>query len=415
MVRPNNQHGQSVEATERNVLLIVENAPVPHDRRVWNEARALQQNGYRVTVLSPKSASHSLTAKQETIEGVDIVRFPMPFGGPRKFDFLLEYTWAVLACHFYALRIWRRAAIDLVHVANPPDVFFALKWLLGHAGVKFIFDQHDLSPETYQTKFDEPRRDALSRLLGWLEKRSYAAADAVIVTNESYRRLATGRGQRHDESVFTVRNSPDPALFQPRLPSGRLKEGHRYLVAFVGTMGHQDGVHVLLDAAAHVRHTLGRSDVLFVVIGTGDAWDQLQKQHHDLGLGDGLRFTGFISDDEMLDYLATADIGTAPDIRSPLNDISTMIKTMDYMAMGVPVVSFDLTESRISAGPAAAYSSSDGAEEFGATIVRLLDDPAARQEMSRLGRERIAGDLSWLHSEQNLLAAYDYALAERSS
>lgn len=415
MVRPATQHGQIAAAAKRNVLLIVENAPVPHDRRVWNEARALQQNGYRVTVLSPKSASHNLMTNRETIEGVDIVRFSMPFGGPRKLDFLLEYTWAVLACHFHALRIWRRATIDLVHVANPPDVFFALKWLLGHAGVKFIFDQHDLSPETYQTKFDEPHKDGLSRLLRWLEKRSYTAADAVIVTNESYRKLAIGRGQQDDEAVFTVRNSPDPSLFQPRLPSGHLKDGHRYLVAFVGTMGHQDGVHVLLEAAAHVRHSLGRNDVLFVIIGTGDAWDHLQKKHSDLGLGDGVRFTGFISDDEMLDYLATADIGTAPDIRSPLNDISTMIKTMDYMAMGVPVVSFDLIESRVSAGPAAAYASSDAAEEFGATIVRLLDDPAARQEMSRIGRERIAGDLSWLHSEQNLLAAYEYALAEHSS
>jgi glycosyltransferase involved in cell wall biosynthesis len=393
-----------------HALLIVENAPVPHDRRVWNEARALQRNGYTVTVLSPRSQKLGLTDSRQKLDGVEIVRFPMPFGGPRKIDFLFEYGWAVLVCHLYVWRIWRKNPIQVVHVANPPDVFFLLKWVLGRFGVRYIFDQHDLSPETYESKFEEPRPDVLSRVLRWLEKRSYAAADAVIVTNESYRERAVGRGGQKTESVFTVRNSPDTALFHQRPPRAELKAGHKHLVAFVGTMGHQDGVHVLLDAAAHVRHVMGRSDVLFAVIGTGDAWDQLQEQHADLGLEEGVRFTGFIPDNEMLDYLATADLGVSPDIDSPLNDISTMIKTMDYMAMGLPVVSFDLTESRVSAGAAAAYAHSHTAEAFGEEIIRLLDSPHLRKKMSRLGRERIAGPLSWSHSGANLLAAYEHAL-----
>lgn len=389
-----------------HALLVVENCSVPADRRVWNQARAAVAGGYDVTVISPVGKKAGDIKREEHREGVDIVRFPMPFGGPRKIDFLFEYGWAVLVCHWLALKVWRKNRIDVIHVANPPDMFFGLKWLFGPRGAKFVFDQHDLGPETYQSKFEEERADAFSRLLGWLEQRSYRAADAVIVTNESYRERAVGRGDMADDEVFTVRNSPDLNLFQPRPPMPELKAGHENMVLFVGTMGHQDGVHILLDAAYYVRHTLGREDVLFVMVGTGDAWDRLQEQHGALGLGDGVRFTGFISDDDMLNYMATADVGAAPDVLSPLNNISTMIKTMDYMAMGIPVVSFDLTESRVSAGEAAVYATEHSGQAFGEAILTLIDNPELRTKMGEIGKDRIAGSLSWENSKTQLLAAY---------
>jgi glycosyltransferase involved in cell wall biosynthesis len=389
-----------------HALLVVENCSVPADRRVWNQARAAVAGGYDVTVISPVGIKAGDVLRQETREGVDIRRFPMPFGGPRKIDFLFEYGWAVLICHWLALKVWRRNRIDVIHVANPPDMFFGLKWLFGRKGATFVFDQHDLGPETYQSKFEEERADLFSRLLGWLEQRSYRAADAVIVTNESYRERAVGRGRMADDEVFTVRNSPDLNLFKPRPPVPELKAGFDHMVLFVGTMGHQDGVHILLDAADYVRTTLGRQDVLFVMVGTGDAWDRLQEQHSSLGLGDGVRFTGFISDDDMLDYMATADVGAAPDIESPLNNISTMIKTMDYMAMGVPVVSFDLTESRVSAGEAAVYATEHSGESFGEAILSLIDNPELRTKMGEIGQDRISGPLSWENSAKQLLAAY---------
>ncbi len=390
-----------------HALLVVENAPVPHDRRVWNEARAVAELGYDVTVISPASKKMGLSLRRELRDGIEILRFPMPFGGARKQDFLLEYGWAAVAIHWLAWRVWRRHRFDVIHVANPPDIFFGLKWLFGRSGARFVFDQHDLGPEIYQSKFDEPRIDALARVLGWLERRSYRAADAVIVTNESYRERAVGRGRMPDDRVFTVRNSPDLRLFAPRPPRPELKgDGTGFLVVFVGTMGHQDGVHVLLDAAHHVREARGRRDVRFVLMGTGDTFEELQVKHRRLGLGDGVRFTGFVSDDEMLDWLATADLGAAPDVDSPLNNISTMIKTMDYMAMGLPVVSFDLIESRVSAGDAAIYAIEHTAEAFGDAIIELLDDPGRREKMARIGRERIEGPLSWAHSAQQLEAAY---------
>ncbi len=403
-----NHEPTTAEQSERlHALLVVENAPVPHDRRVWNEARALVEQGFDVSVIAPAGTDQ---ASKQVLEGVTIHRFSMPFGGPLKRDFLLEYGWAVLAIHALALRIWRRKRFHVIHVANPPDLFFGLKWLFGTRGVKFVFDQHDLGPETYQSKFDEERTDMLWHALRWVEQRSYRAADAVIVTNESYRQRAVGRGEVDDDAIFTVRNSPDLGLFKPRSPSPELKGEYKHMVVFVGTMGHQDGVDVLLDAADYLRRERGRIDVLFALVGTGDVWDQLQEQHRALNLGDSVRFTGFIPDDEMLDYLATADVGAAPDRQSPLNDISTMIKTMDYMAMGLPVVSFDLTESKVSAGPAAIYAREHTARAFGDAILELLDDPQRREEMAEQGRARIAGPLSWERSAERLAQAYDRAL-----
>ena len=405
-----------------HALLVVENCSVPLDRRVWNQARAAVAGGYDVTVISPIGEKAGDVARREFREGVEIRRFPMPFGGPRKVDFLFEYGWAILACHWLAWRVWRRAPFDVIHVANPPDMFFGLKWLFGRKGATFVFDQHDLGPETYQSKFDEQRIDTFARLLGWLEQRSYRAADAVIVTNESYRERAVGRGSMTDDEVFTVRNSPDLNLFQPRPAKPELKAGYEHMVLFVGTMGHQDGVHILLDAADYVRNELGRHDVLFVMVGTGDAWDRLQEQHAALDLGEGVRFTGFISDDDMLDYMATADVGAAPDVESPLNNISTMIKTMDYMAMGLPVVSFDLVESRVSAGEAAVYATEHTGESFGEAILGLVDNEELRTKMGEIGQDRIAGPLSWANSAEQLLAAYrrargrgDTVVSEQSS
>ncbi len=396
--------------TPLHALLVVENAPVPHDRRVWNQARSLAERGYEVSIISPSDKRSADRPSFERLEGIDIYRFKMPFGGSRKRDFVMEYGWAALAIHSRAMRIWRKKRFDVIHVANPPDIFFGLKWMFGWHGVKFVFDQHDLGPETYQSKFEDEKSGVLHKILTWLERRSYRASDAVIVTNESYRSRALSRGRVPDDNVFVVRNSPDLQLFATRPPTPELKDGYDHMVVFVGTMGFQDGVQVLLDAAHHVRLVRGRRDVLFVVIGTGDVWDELQEQHERMGLGEGVRFTGFISDEDMLDYLATADVGAAPDIDNPLNDISTMIKTMDYMAMGLPVVSFDLTESRRSAGEAAVYVDEHTGQAFGDALVDLLDDPERRAKMSSVGRERIDGPLSWNRSADQLDAAYRRAL-----
>jgi glycosyltransferase involved in cell wall biosynthesis len=387
------------------VLLIVENHPVPSDRRVWAEAQTLYEAGYRVSVICPRGRKMDRDA-YECKDGVHIYRFAMPFDGPQRWNFFLEYTWAFLVCFGLSLRVWMERGFDVVHVGNPPDIFFPLAWFYRLFGKKFIFDQHDLSPETYLSKFESGGKGLLYKLLLRSESLSYRASDVVIATNESYRDVMLARGRLPEERIFIVRNGPSPRIFQPREPKLELKDGYRYLVSFVGIMGNQDGVDYLLRAAHHIIHDLWREDILFVIIGTGDAWDDLQALHAELQLGAHVRFTGRIPDDPMLDYLSTSDVCASPDPFNPLNDISTMNKMMEFMAMGKPVVSFELKEARYSAQDAAVYIGNNDWCAFGQAIVDLLADPARRHQMGQAGRRRIRDVLSWEVSSRHLLSAY---------
>jgi len=400
------------EKPRASVLLLVENHSVPADRRVWGEATSLRRAGYRVSVICPRGRFVD-TAPYEARDGVAIYRFSMPFEGKHRLNYLLEYGWALLACFGLSLKVWRQRGFDLLHAGNPPDLFFPLAWFYRLFGKKFIFDQHDLCPETYLSKFPDAGKRLSYRLLQWTEKLTYRAADVVIVTNESYRKVALGRGRVAPDRVFVVRNSPNAALFKPQPPDPALKEGFRYLVAFVGIMASQDGVDYLLRAAHYVVNDLGRRDILFVLVGTGPAWDDLQRLHAELGLERWVRFTGRIPDEPMLQILATADVCASPDPFNPLNDVSTMTKLMEFMAMGKATVSFELKEARFSAQDAAVYVPNNDWRAFGKALVDLLDSPEKRARMGEMGLRRIRDDLSWSRSEEMLRAAYDRALGLR--
>jgi len=402
-------HAASGGGRQPGVLLLVENHSVPADRRVWGEAQSLRRAGFHVSVICPRGR-HMDREAYESRDGVAIYRFSMPFDGTSRFHYFLEYGWALLACWWLSLRAWRDRGFDVVHVGNPPDLFFPLAWFYKVLGKRFVFDQHDLCPETYLSKFEGAGQRLSYRVLLWCEKLTYRAADVVISTNESYRQVAMARGGVPADRVFVVRNSPNLTLFAPRPPDPALKEGFRYLVAFVGIMSQQDGVDYLLRAAHHVVYALGRRDVLFALMGTGPAWDDLQKLYRELELEPYVRFTGRIPDEPMLHYLATADVCASPDPYNPLNDVSTMQKLMEYMAMGKPCVSFELKEARFSAQDAAAYVPDNDWRGFGDTIVALLDDPERAARMGAAGLHRIRTEISWSHSEAQLRAAYARAL-----
>ena len=389
------------------VLIIVENLSVPFDRRVWQESRALAEAGYDVSVICPRGTNRD-TEAHALIEGVNIYRYPLDAakGGPA--GYLREYGTALWHSFRLARRLSQQCRFDVVHACNPPDLFFLVALPFKMRGAKFIFDHHDLVPELFESRFGG--RGPWRTLAVVLERITFALADTVISTNESYRDVAIRRGEMRPERVHVVRSAPDLERFTRVPAEPQLRRGKRFLVCYLGVMGPQDGVDYALRAVAHLRDNLGRADVHTTFVGSGDAFDDLVALSHELGIQDIVEFTGRVPDAIVHSYLSTADVCLAPDPKNPLNDISTMNKIVEYMAMGRPVVSFDLTEARVSAGDAAVYATPNNELEFASLVGELLDDPDRRREMGRVGRERVEDSLSWAISCSKLLVAYEQAL-----
>jgi glycosyltransferase involved in cell wall biosynthesis len=389
--------------------VLVENLSVPFDRRVWQECRALTDAGYRVEVICPRGTKRD-TEPYAEIDGVRIHRYALEAatGGPA--GYLKEYGTALWQTLRLALRLRREGRIDVVHACNPPDLLFLIALALRPGGARFLFDHHDLVPELFLSRFAGGPR-LLHRVSVVLERLTFGLADAVISTNESYRRAAIERGGLPPDRVRVVRSAPDLARFTPVAPDPALKRGKPHLACYLGVMGPQDGVDYALRALAHLHGELGRDDLHSVFIGSGDAFDESVALARSLGLGDRVEFTGRVPDATVQAYLSTADVCLSPDPVNPLNDVSSMNKVVEYMAMSRPLVSFELTEARVTAGEAAVYAPGNDERAFAALVSELLDDPARRERMGRIGRQRVEERLSWDVSRRNLLDAYADLLA----
>ncbi|MEU6762273.1 glycosyltransferase family 4 protein [Streptomyces sp. NPDC046853] len=393
----------------RRALILVENLSVPFDRRVWQECTTLRDAGWDVHVICPQGTKRD-TEPEAELDGVRIHRYPLraATGGPS--GYLREYGSAL----WHTARLIRKVGpVHVVHACNPPDLLFLPARWLTRRGARFVFDQHDLVPELYLSRFDRGE-DLLYRAVCALERMTYRAADIVIATNESYRDVAVSRGGKKPEDVFVVRSAPAVERFQPVPPEPELKRGKKHLLCYLGVMGPQDGVDYALRALAKLRDELGRTDWHAVFVGSGDAFDAMVELAGQLGLSDQVQFTGRIPDADLVRYLSTADVCLSPDPRNPLNDVSTMNKVLEYMAMGRPIVSFDLREARVSAGDAAVYAPANDETAFAKLTAQLLDDPDKRARMGKLGQERVGGELSWQNSQRSLLAAYAAACLDRT-
>ena len=394
----------------RKVLIIVENLPVPFDGRVWKEACALRDAGYQVTVLCPRGKGYA--ANYELLEGVHVYRHPMPKEGNTPAGYLWEYGWALFWEFFYSWWIFLRRGFQVIQGCNPPDNIFLIALPFKLFGVKYIFDHHDANPELYYSKYE--RMDFFYRAQVWLEKMTFRYSDVSIATNESYKALAVSRGGLRPEDVFVVRNGPDLETFKLLPPQPALKYGKPYLVGYVGTMSIQEGLDILLDVALNIKNR-GRRDVHFTCVGGGPGLPGLRALLKEKKLEDTVNFTGRVPDQALLEVLSTADVCVNPDKPCEMNDISTMIKIMEYMALGKPIVQFDLKEGRYSAGEAALYSDNhDLVTDFANKILWLLDHSEERQRMGAFGRRRVEGQLAWEYSIANLLAAYDRTFSKRS-
>jgi glycosyltransferase involved in cell wall biosynthesis len=383
--------------------MLVENAPFPGDRRMRHLAETLHGAGYEVSVISQKGEDCDRTYF-EIVDGIKVYRYPVLFHAKRSVGYLLEYPWALFCLGALSLLVWMRSGVDIVHCANPPDIMFLLAWPFRLFGKKFVYDQHDLCPELYHSKFK--RLDRIYRTLLFLEKQSYRTADLVISTNESYRAIARERGEIGDERSVIVRNGVDIKRFYRKTPRPELKQQFAYMAAYLGVMGSQDGVDRIVRAAHHVVHTFGRRDVLFVMIGKGTCWHELQRLSEELKVADVVKFLGYVPDDLLLDYLSTADVCLAPDPPDRMNQLSTMTKIMEYMACQRPIVSFDLLETRRSAGDAAFYVEKEDTRMFASALLELLDDQPRREMMGKIGLERSIQLVGLDRSQRALLEGY---------
>ena len=394
------------------ILIIVQNLPVPFDRRVWLECQALLSAGHEVAVVCPKGKGDP---GYSVIDSVHVYKYRPYAPGGSKADFVIEYIYSFLVTAWLALRARHAGRFDVMQACNPPDIFWPLALLLRALdGTVFVFDHHDLCPELYRSRF--PGKTGLPyRALLFLERQTHRTAWHVISTNESYRDIALTRGGKAPAEVTVVRSGPDPSRLTRVEPSPILRRGRRYLAAYIGVMGPQDGVDIVVRAAAIVVSELGRDDIAFTLIGSGDCYDDLVALRNDLGLAGHVEFTGRIPDNQVAAILSTSDIGLSPDPKNPLNDVSTMNKTMEYMAFELPVVAFDLRETRVSAGSAAVYARPNDVREYAKAIVELIDDEPRRARLGKAGRIRVEQELAWDHQQRAYLGVYAAVLSGAES
>jgi len=384
--------------------MIVENLPVPFDRRVWSQARTLARAGYDVSVICPKG--RGADSAYEVLDGIHVYRHPLPVEAKGILAYPLEYSSALIFELWLAFRIFFARGFDVIHACNPPDTIFLIGGLFKLLfGTRFIFDHHDINPELYEAKFG--RRDVFWRLLAWLERMTFKAADVSIATNGSYRRIAIERGGMAPGNVFVVRSGPDLNRMEILPPRAELKQGRTHLVGYVGVIGQQEGIDLLLYAVRAVVRDHGRHDIHFGIVGGGPSLRDMQALAARLEVSGYVTFTGRVPDRELLEMLNTADVCVNPDRVNAMNDKSTMNKIMEYMALGKPIVQFELEEGRVSAGEASLYARPNDPKDLAAKIIELIDDPDRRAVMGTYGRERVLDSLSWEHEAPKLLAAYD--------
>ncbi|HVC29749.1 MAG TPA: glycosyltransferase family 4 protein [Steroidobacteraceae bacterium] len=395
--------GNTLASAGKRVLIIVQNLPVPFDRRVWQEATALAANGYQVAVICP--AARGYTARYECLQGIHIYRHPLPLEAEGAFGYLLEYASSLFWELVLSLKVLRRHGFDVIHACNPPDNIFLIGALYKlFAGKRFLFDHHDINPELYEAKFG--RRGFFYRLVRLSERLTFLVADISIATNESYRRIALERGRMPPERVFVVRSGPSLERMRILPPVPQWKRGRKFLVGYVGVMGAQEGIPYLLEAAHHIVRNRGRQDVQFVLAGGGPALEQMRRLSSRMGLDRYVEFLGRVPDQTLLEVLNTADVCVNCDEVNAMNDKSTMNKIMEYMALAKPIVQFELTEGRFSAREASLYARPNDARDFADNIVTLLDDPERRERMGEFGRQRVERQLAWEYEVPKLLAAY---------
>jgi glycosyltransferase involved in cell wall biosynthesis len=397
---------------KRRVLIIVENLSVPFDQRVWRECTALVEAGYGVCVISPKGLKVD-RAKREQIDGVAIYRYPIYQSNGGLFSYIAEYATALVMSAWLATVLLFREGFDVIQICNPPDLLVLIALPFKLLGKRVVFDQHDLSPEIYEMQSGDKKRALMVRTLLFFEKLTYACSDVVMVVNDSCRKIALNRGKKAEQDVFIVRNAPRVESFKNARPNEALKHGAKYLISYVGMMGPQEGIDMLLRAVSYLIAECKRNDFHVLMLGNGTVLKAMKRYARELRIDGRITFAGHVDYATVMDGIASADVCLCPDPKTPLNDKCSLVKVIEYMSLGRPVVAFDLEEVRNSAGAAALYARPNDEEDFARKIDLLLDSPGLRTSMGRIGKDRMASFLNWEHSKETLYAVYDKVFTPR--
>jgi glycosyltransferase involved in cell wall biosynthesis len=389
-----------------SILIIVENLPLPFDRRVWMESNTLKDNGYDISIICPKGKGFDKDF--ECINGIDIYRHHLPPEKSSALGYIREYSYALFYEWSLARKIYKKKKFGIIQACNPPDLIFLVAiWFKIFHKVKFIFDHHDLNPELYISKFG--RKGFFYQCLLVAEKFTFRLADLVISTNESYKEVAVNRGNKNPKDVTVVRSGPDLAIFKKKPVNNKFKNGKKFLVGYLGVMGEFDGVDYLIRAVDYMVNERNYLDIQFCLIGSGPCLDSLKSLTNELKLDSFVEFTGRIPDNELLERLSSCDVCVNPDPLNPLNDKSTMNKILEYMALGKPIVQFNLVEGRRSAEQASLYAEPNNVPDFGDKIITLLEDADLRIRMGAIGRDRMENQLEWRFQKEKLMSVYKRA------
>lgn len=386
----------------RRILFVVENLPSPFDRRVWQEATTLRDHGARVSIVCPIGRGYE--SRYEMVEGIAIYRHSLLTEGDGPLGYALEYASALFWESVLVFKCLLHRGFDVIHICNPPDLLFLVALPYKLIGKRVLFDHHDINPELFLAKFG--KRNTLYHLMLLLERWTFKAADTVISTNESYRKIALQRGRKNPRDVYVVRSGPSLERMRTQPPDERWKCGRRFLVGYVGVIGKQEGLQYLVDACDVIVNQRRRSDIHFACVGGGTELDSIIHYVRQKQLEEYFTFTGRVPDETLLSVLNTADICVNPDEYNEMNDKSTMNKVMEYMALGKPIVQFDLTEGRFSAQDASLYARPNDSDDLAAKVLDLVDDPERREKMGAFGLERVRTTLAWTHEKGSLIRAY---------
>jgi glycosyltransferase involved in cell wall biosynthesis len=388
----------------KHILIVVENLPVPFDRRVWQEANTLSENGAKVSIICPIMKGY--TKRYEVLNNIEIYRHPLPFEASGATGYLLEYSAALFWEFWLSIKIYYKQKFHVIHGCNPPDLIFIVALFFKLLGVKYVFDHHDINPELYIAKYN--KKGFFYKLMLFFEKLTFKTANYSIATNESYKEIAIRRGGMNPEKVQVIRSGPKLDRLQILPSNEKYKKGRKYLIGYVGVIGEQEGIDLLLQSLKIIVSK--RQDIQIAIVGGGTHVEELKKICTHLGLDDFVDFYGRVSDEILVGVLNTADVCVNPDKPTEMNNLSTMNKIMEYMALKKPIVQFDLKEGRFSAMDASLYASD--INDFADKIEILLDDEDLRNKMGNYGYERVIQELSWDHESGKLVEFYNKILTK---